>query len=119
LRAQTLLPPYVVVSQSGGKTQQEIWTPDTYFRNEKLGKLHDISKPNLVIRIYGDGRIMLSARLNTLLLHANLCKLEQYYSDPLVSDGLVPVSRRRTTLSNEHDQLCIYIETCPVSEMRF
>ena len=37
--------------------------PDTFFRNEKDGKFHDIIQPNLYVRVFPDGDILYSIRL--------------------------------------------------------
>ena len=36
--------------------------PDTFFRNEKDGKFHDIIQPNLYVRVFPDGDILYSIR---------------------------------------------------------
>ncbi|PAV75860.1 hypothetical protein WR25_08136 [Diploscapter pachys] len=47
---------------------QKIWTPDTFFQNEKDGKKHDIDTPNILIRVHnGTGKILYSCRLTLTL----------------------------------------------------
>jgi len=53
----THLPPFVILAHG-----QLIWMPDTFFQNEKEARKHDIDKPNVLIRIYPDGKILYSVR---------------------------------------------------------
>uniref|UniRef100_A0A914WIN4 Uncharacterized protein n=1 Tax=Plectus sambesii TaxID=2011161 RepID=A0A914WIN4_9BILA len=46
---------------------ENIWMPDTFFPTEKQGHRHMIDKPNVLIRIYSDGRILYSVRLSLVL----------------------------------------------------
>ena len=46
----------------------QVWMPDTFFRNEKDGKFHDIIQPNLYVRVFPDGDILYSIRLQTFIL---------------------------------------------------
>ncbi|CAI2355498.1 unnamed protein product [Caenorhabditis sp. 36 PRJEB53466] len=39
---------------------QQIWMPDSFFQNEKQAHKHAIDKPNVLIRIHKDGRILYS-----------------------------------------------------------
>uniref|UniRef100_A0A915ICK4 Uncharacterized protein n=1 Tax=Romanomermis culicivorax TaxID=13658 RepID=A0A915ICK4_ROMCU len=55
-------PPFVVLASG-----QEIWMPDTFFQNEKEARKHMIDKPNVMIRIYPDGKILYSVRLSLVL----------------------------------------------------
>ena len=41
--------------------------PDTFFRNEKDGKFHDIIQPNLYVRVFPDGDILYSIRVSLTL----------------------------------------------------
>ena len=41
--------------------------PDTFFRNEKDGKFHDIIQPNLYVRVFPDGDVLYSIRLDIML----------------------------------------------------
>ena len=40
----------------------EVWTPDSFFRNAKSAKSHSITVPNRLIRIYPEGRVLYSQR---------------------------------------------------------
>ena len=40
----------------------KVWQPDTFFRNEKIGKFHDILAPNLYVRIHPNGDVLYSIR---------------------------------------------------------
>ena len=40
--------------------------PDTFFRNEKEGRLHDILVPNVYVRIFPDGLVLYSIRYQIL-----------------------------------------------------
>ena len=44
-----------------------IWKPDLFFRNEKEGHTHDIIMPNVLLRIYPQGRILYSIRISLVL----------------------------------------------------
>ncbi|EYC05823.1 hypothetical protein Y032_0080g1380 [Ancylostoma ceylanicum] len=49
-------------------TQKDlIWTPDTFFMNEKQAHRHAIDKLNVMIRIHSDGTVMYSERLSLTL----------------------------------------------------
>ena len=37
--------------------------PDTFFRNEKVGKFHDIIQPNLYVRVFPNGDVLYSIRV--------------------------------------------------------
>ena len=41
----------------------KVWMPDTFFRNEKEGRFHNILVPNVYIRIFPDGFVLYSIRL--------------------------------------------------------
>ena len=34
---------------------EDIWTPDTFFRNEKTGQFHIVSTPNRLLRLNSTG----------------------------------------------------------------
>ena len=42
---------------------RKVWMPDTFFRNEKEGRFHNILVPNVYIRIFPDGFVLYSIRL--------------------------------------------------------
>ena len=42
----------------------KVWMPDTFFRNEKQGKFHNIIQPNLYVRIYPNGDVLYSIRVS-------------------------------------------------------
>ncbi|RWS01304.1 glutamate-gated chloride channel-like protein, partial [Dinothrombium tinctorium] len=44
-----------------------IWTPDLFISNEISGKQHTLLKPNLLIRIFPNGRVLYSTRLTLTL----------------------------------------------------
>ena len=41
--------------------------PDTFFRNEKEGKFHNIIQPNLYVRVFPNGDVLYSIRVRTSL----------------------------------------------------
>lgn len=41
----------------------KIWMPDTFFQNENDARKHQVDKPNVLIRIYPDGKVLYSVRL--------------------------------------------------------
>ena len=42
---------------------KKVWMPDTFFRNEKIGRFHNILAPNMYVRIFPNGDILYSIRL--------------------------------------------------------
>ena len=40
--------------------------PDTFFRNEKEAKFHDIIQPNLYVRVFPNGDVLYSIRVRKL-----------------------------------------------------
>ena len=40
----------------------KVWMPDTFFRNEKEARKHEIIVPNVYVRIYPNGDILYSIR---------------------------------------------------------
>ena len=40
----------------------KIWMPDTFFRNEKEARKHEIIVPNVYVRIFPNGEILYSIR---------------------------------------------------------
>uniref|UniRef100_A0A0N4Z2K4 Glycine receptor subunit alphaZ1-like n=1 Tax=Parastrongyloides trichosuri TaxID=131310 RepID=A0A0N4Z2K4_PARTI len=45
----------------------KLWIVDSFFRNEKNGHRHMIDKPNMLVRIYKDGKVVYSVRLTLVL----------------------------------------------------
>ncbi len=41
---------------------RKVWMPDTFFRNEKEGRFHNILVPNVYIRIFPNGDVLYSIR---------------------------------------------------------
>ena len=42
---------------------EKLWVPDTFFANEKSnGARHDITTPNILIKLHSNGRILISQR---------------------------------------------------------
>jgi len=46
---------------------KKVWMPDTFFRNEKEGRFHNILVPNVYIRIFPDGNVLYSIRVSLTL----------------------------------------------------
>ena len=44
----------------------KVWMPDTFFRNEKQGKFHNIIQPNLYVRIFPNGDVLYSIRVSIM-----------------------------------------------------
>lgn len=42
----------------------KIWTPDTFFRNEKQSHFHNMLNPNVLIRLHSDGSVFYSTRIS-------------------------------------------------------
>ena len=53
-------------SNTPGLSCLQVWMPDTFFRNEKDGKFHDIIQPNLYVRVFPDGDVLYSIRFNIM-----------------------------------------------------
>nr|CCN97895.1 glutamate-gated chloride channel 6 [Cooperia oncophora] len=53
------VPKFIIITE-----KNLIWTPDTFFLNEKQAHRHEIDKLNLMIRIYANGSVMSSERLS-------------------------------------------------------
>jgi anionic glutamate receptor len=43
--------------------RSKVWMPDTFFRNEKEAKFHEIIQPNLYVRVFPDGDVLYSIRV--------------------------------------------------------
>lgn len=56
------VPKFLIITE-----KDVIWTPDTFFSNEKRAHRHDIDKLNLLIRIHANGTVMYSQRLSLTL----------------------------------------------------
>ena len=48
------------------------WVPDTYFVNVKESRFHYVTRENMRVLIYPDGKIYFSARFVNSLLNLNL-----------------------------------------------
>ncbi|KAF6774370.1 hypothetical protein AHF37_05770 [Paragonimus kellicotti] len=46
---------------------QQLWLPDLFFRNGKLGFMHDISVPNHLIRVFPNGNVLYSQKITMVL----------------------------------------------------
>ncbi|XP_059082923.1 glutamate-gated chloride channel-like [Tigriopus californicus] len=46
---------------------RKVWMPDTFFRNEKEGRFHNILVPNVYIRIFPNGDVLYSIRVSLTL----------------------------------------------------
>lgn len=46
---------------------KKVWMPDTFFRNEKEGRFHNILVPNVYIRIFPNGDVLYSIRVSLTL----------------------------------------------------
>jgi len=53
---------YLTMTDAG-----KVWMPDTFFRNEKEGRFHNILVPNVYIRIFPDGYVLYSIRVSLTL----------------------------------------------------
>jgi anionic glutamate receptor len=53
------LPEYIAFSDPS-----RIWYPDIYISNEKKGMIHEILKPNVLVRVYRNGTTLFSTRLS-------------------------------------------------------
>ncbi|CAD5224559.1 unnamed protein product [Bursaphelenchus xylophilus] len=60
------VPKFLLLPTAEPATDQ-IWMPDTYFQNEKEARRHSVDKPNVLIRIHPDGRVLYSVRLSLVL----------------------------------------------------
>jgi hypothetical protein len=69
---------------------KKVWMPDTFFRNEKEGRFHNILVPNVYIRIFPEGNVLYSiryARYLNMFYNSNICmrKGMSVYSSVLYS----------------------------------
>ncbi|XP_074596834.1 glutamate-gated chloride channel-like isoform X2 [Brevipalpus obovatus] len=53
---------YIALTEPG-----RVWLPDLFFRNEKKGRFHKIILPNVLLRIYPNGRVTYSVRISLIL----------------------------------------------------
>ncbi|XP_077979460.1 glycine receptor subunit alpha-1-like [Glandiceps talaboti] len=53
--------------RSGSELMKKIWMPDSYFVNEKDGKVHDITMENKQIRVEPDGHVTFDIRVSMTL----------------------------------------------------
>jgi len=44
----------------------KVWMPDTFFRNEKIGRFHSILTPNLYVRVFPNGNVLYSIRVSLI-----------------------------------------------------
>jgi len=44
----------------------KVWMPDTFFRNEKIGRFHTILTPNLYVRVFPNGNVLYSIRVSLI-----------------------------------------------------
>ncbi|XP_071748632.1 glutamate-gated chloride channel isoform X3 [Lepeophtheirus salmonis] len=42
----------------------KVWMPDTFFRNEKIGRFHNILQDNLYVRVFPNGDVLYSIRVS-------------------------------------------------------
>nr|XP_045601285.1 glycine receptor subunit alpha-3-like isoform X7 [Procambarus clarkii] len=62
--------------------QRRIWKPDTYFNNVKDAEIHQVTMPNILLRLYSNGDILYSMRV-TLTLACSM-EFENYPFDAQV-----------------------------------
>ena len=43
-------------------SRDSVWTPDTFFRNELEASRHKVMKENAYVRVFPDGRVLMSTR---------------------------------------------------------
>jgi len=53
---------YLTITEPG-----KVWMPDTFFRNERFGRMHNVLVPNLYVRIFADGMVLFSIRVSLTL----------------------------------------------------
>ena len=71
--------------------------PDTFFRNEKDAKFHDIIQPNLYVRVFPNGDVLYSIRVNRIKYIVKKCLILLLgLSDLSVSYGFEIVSSRHS-----------------------
>merc|ERR550517_1996967 len=60
--------------------KSKVWMPDTFFRNEKTGRFHQILQPNLYVRVFPNGDVLYSIRVSLVVacsMHLQLFPLDQ------------------------------------------
>ncbi|XP_034307839.2 glycine receptor subunit alpha-2-like [Magallana gigas] len=45
----------------------DVWAPDTFFKNEKSARFHNVTVPNKLLHIHNDGSVLYSMRLSLTL----------------------------------------------------
>ena len=78
-------------------THFQVWMPDTFFRNEKDAKFHDIIQPNLYVRVFPDGDVLYSIRVNTTHINTNIVSIRAV--NETSRSFKVPWSEKATALS--------------------
>ena len=61
--------------------RDKVWMPDTFFRNEKDAKFHEIIQPNLYVRVFPNGDILYSIRVGIPKLSVRPAHIT-YHSSP-------------------------------------
>ena len=81
------------------QTQFQVWMPDTFFRNERFGRMHNVLVPNLYVRIYADGTVLFRLLLIVSLFCSNFFFFSSFTCFYLPVFGSRWPSRARWTLS--------------------
>ena len=58
----------------------KVWMPDTFFRNEKIGRFHNILQANLYVRVFPNGDVLYSIRVSLTCacsMHLGLFPMDQ------------------------------------------
>ena len=55
--------------------RDKVWMPDTFFRNEKDAKFHEIIQPNLYVRVFPNGDVLYSIRVAKYRDYTNIISL--------------------------------------------
>ena len=86
---------------------RKVWQPDTFFRNEKIGKFHDILAPNLYVRIHPNGDVLYSIRFVCVCVSINMTSVL------LVRVSLTASCYMRLKLFPFDQQTChLYLASC-------
>ena len=89
----------------------QVWMPDTFFRNEKEGKFHDIIQPNLYVRVFPNGDVLYSIRCQLSILapmHWFTCLIR---SGPMAVAPEVPIISRHRTIQTQLQSLSYSTQT--------
>ena len=70
----------------------KVWMPDTFFRNEKIGRFHTILTPNLYVRVFPNGDVAFNAILSSADLSTIISAILKWPCPQARWNGVIPLS---------------------------